>query len=165
MNRRYTAEEFKEAVKLLRENYENVMLTADVIVGFPGETKEEFEETYRFLEEIRFYKIHVFKYSKREGTKAASFKDQVSPEIKEERSKKIIELSKKIQDEYNISYIGKIVSVLIEEKSEGYYKGHTDNYLYVNVKSEKENLENMILDVKIESAKNEYLYGSVNLES
>lgn len=161
MNRRYTAEEFKETVKILRDNYENVIITADLIVGFPGEDEKEFEETYRFLKEIKFYKIHVFKYSKREGTKAANFEKQVPPEIKEERSKKIIELSKNIQDEYNKSYIGKIVKVLVEEKIEECYRGHTDNYLYVNVESEKQDLENKIIDVKIENTENENLYGKV----
>lgn len=116
MNRQYTTEEFKEAVKLLRENFKDIVLTADVIVGFPGETEEEFNETYNFLKEIKFYKIHVFKYSKRENTKAATFPNQVIPEIKEERSKKIIELSNKIQEEYNKKYIGRDVEVLVEEK-------------------------------------------------
>ena len=158
MNRRYTAEEFRDVAKLLRENFEDVMFTADVIVGFPGETEEEFETTYNFLKEIRFYKIHVFKYSRRNGTKAASMPNQIPPEVQEERSKKIIELSRNIQEEYNKSYIGKTVKVLMEEKTEGYYRGHTDNYLYVSVKSD-ENLENKIVDVRIEDTENENLYG------
>lgn len=160
MNRRYTAEEFRKCAKLLRESFEDVMFTADVIVGFPGETEEEFETTYNFLKEIKFYKIHVFKYSKRAGTKAASMPNQVPPEVQEERSRKVIELSKEIQDEYNKSYIRKTVKVLIEEKTEGYYKGHTDNYLYVNVESD-DDLENKMVDVKIESTENENLYGIV----
>ena len=88
MNRRYSTEEFKTSVNLLRKKFKDVMLTADVIVGFPGETEEEFNETFEFLKEIKFYKIHVFKYSKRENTKAADMPNQVLPEIKEERSKK-----------------------------------------------------------------------------
>ena len=160
MNRRYTAEEFIDVAKLLRQAYNDVMFTADVIVGFPGETDEEFDTTYNFLKEIKFYKIHVFKYSRRNGTKAASMPNQVPPEIQEERSKKIIKLSKEIQDEYNKSYIGKTVKVLVEEKTEGYYKGHTDNYLYVNIKSD-DDIENKMADVLIESKKNENLYGIV----
>lgn len=160
MNRRYTVEEFRETVQILRENFEEVILTADVIVGFPGETEEEFNETINFLKEIKFYKIHVFKYSKRENTKAASFPNQVTPEVKEERSKKVIELSKNIQDEYNKSCIGKKVKVLVEEKHDGFYKGHTGNYMYVSIKSEAENLENKIVEVIIESTKNETLQGT-----
>lgn len=154
MNRRYTAEEFLTATKLIRENFKDVMLTADVIVGFPGETKEEFEETYNFLKKIKFYKIHVFKYSVREGTKAASFSNQVSPEIKEERSKKVIELSERIQNEYNKRYIGREVKVLFEEKENEYYKGHTENYMCVKLKTEDDKLENLILNTKIISTEN-----------
>ncbi len=157
MNRRYTAEEFYEKTKLLRDNFENINLTADVIVGFPGEDDEEFDITYEFLEKIKFYKIHVFKYSVREGTKAAEFPNQVIPEVKEERSKKVIELSEKIQNEYNKLYIGKQVKVLFEEKDGEYYKGHTENYVCVKVKSNKENLENLILDVNIVDIENAVL--------
>ena len=116
MNRRYTPDEFREATRLLREYFPDVILTADVIVGFPGETDEEFNESYEFLKEIKFYKIHTFKYSKRAGTKAEKFPDQVEPEIKEIRSKKVLALSNSMQEEYNKSYIGKTVDVLIEEK-------------------------------------------------
>ena len=157
MNRRYTKEEFYDATKLLRGKFKNVNLTADVIVGFPGETEEEFETTYRFLEKIRFYKIHVFKYSVREGTKAAEFPNQKTPDIKEKRSKKVIELSESIQKEYNKSYIDKTLKVLFEEKEDGYYKGHTKNYICVKVKDNEKSLENLILNVKITDMENEVL--------
>lgn len=157
MNRRYTAEEFYNATKLLREKFKDVNLTADVIVGFPGETDEEFETTYKFLEKIKFYKIHVFKYSVREGTKAAEFPNQVIPEVKEKRSKKVIELSEKLQKEYNKSYIGSTLRVLVEERENKYYKGHTKNYMCVKIKADKENLENLILNVKITDMENEVL--------
>lgn len=157
MNRRYTAEEFYDATKLLREKFGNVNLTADLIVGFPGETDKEFETTYKFLEKIKFYKIHVFKYSVREGTKAAEFPNQIAPEIKEKRSKEVIELSENIQKEYNKSYINKTLEVLFEEKDNGYYKGHTKNYLCIKVKDNKENLENLIPNVKITDMENEEL--------
>ena len=103
MNRRYTTKEFKNIVKIIRNNYSDAMLTTDVIVGFPGETEEEFGNTYKFLKEIKFYKIHVFKYSQRKGTKAAVMPNQIDGKIKEQRSKKIIELSDSIQEEYNKS--------------------------------------------------------------
>ena len=148
MNRRYTVEEFEESVKLLREHFENVNLTTDIIVGFPGETDEEFEKTYKFLKKIRFYKMHVFKYSPRKGTIAEKMPEQVDGTIKEERSQRLIELSDNNQLEINRSYIGKELSVLFEEKVGGYYIGHSDNYIEVKVET-KEELENKIINVKI----------------
>ena len=152
MNRRYTTTEFKNIVSILRKYYEDVILTTDIIVGFPGETEEEFETTYKFLEEIKFYKMHIFKYSPRKGTKAAQMKEQIDGNKKEQRSQKLIELSDKNEKEYNQSYIGKEVEVLWEEEKEGIYKGHTKNYIlayYKEVESEKEkDLENKIIKVK-----------------
>lgn len=164
MNRRYSTEEFKTSVNLLRKKFKDVMLTADVIVGFPGETEEEFNETFEFLKEIKFYKIHVFKYSKRENTKAADMPSQVLPEIKEERSKKVLELSNKIQNEYNREQIGRIVRVLVEEKNEKYYKGHTANYMCVMIETERENIENNIVEVRIKDSQNETLLRRTNIE-
>ena len=135
MNRRYTIEEFKDVVNLLRKKYDDVILTTDIIVGFPGETVEEFEITYNNLKEIKFYKMHVFKYSRRKGTKADKMSNQISPEIQEERSKKIIELSNNNELQYNNEMIGKTVEVLFEEKDKDYIKGHTQNYMVVKVKN------------------------------
>ena len=137
MNRRYTIEEFKEIVERLRNTYKDVMLTTDIIVGFPGENEEEFEETYKFLKDIKFYKMHIFKYSPRKGTKAAEMKNQVNGNIKEERSKKLIELSDENEKEYNEKYIGKEVEILFEEEKEGLYKGHTQNYILAYYKTDK----------------------------
>ena len=152
MNRRYTIEEFKERVKLLRKAYPRVSLTTDVIVGFPGETDEEFNITYENLEEIKFYKMHVFKYSPRKGTRAAVMPNQIEGNVKEERSRKLIELSDKNEKEYNKQYIGKEVEVLFEEphleNGRRYMKGHTTNYLVVKVET-NENWENEIKQVKI----------------
>ena len=116
MNRKYTTKEFKEVVDRIRKNFQNVNLTTDVIVGFPGETENEFNGTYNFLKEIAFYKMHVFKYSKRDGTVAAKMQNQVDGSIAEERSKKLIELSNKNTLMYNKTYIGKKVKGLFEEK-------------------------------------------------
>lgn len=138
MNRRYSQEEFEEIVNRLRKNYEDVILTTDVIVGFPGETEEEFTETYEFLKKVKFYKMHIFKYSQRKGTKAVSMKNQVPSEIKEERSKILLKLSDDNEKEYLKSYIGKTVEVLFEEKTGDFYKGHTANYLVVKVKGKKD---------------------------
>ena len=147
MNRRYTTEEFINIVKILRNTYKDVNLTTDVIVGFPGETEEEFNKTYEFLKNIKFYKMHIFKYSPRKGTKASVMENQIPGNIKEERSKKLIELSNKNEIEYNSKYIGKEVEVLFEEEKTGIYKGHTQNYIMVYCHS-KEKLENKIKKVK-----------------
>ena len=156
MNRRYTTEQFKEIVRLLRGTYSDVNLTTDIIVGFPGETDEEFNKTYQFLKEIKFYKMHIFKYSPRKGTKAAVMPNQINGDIKEERSKKLIELSDRNEIEYNKSYIGKNVEVLFEEEKDGMYKGHTQNYIMVYCQS-KEKLDNKIIDVVCEKAEKEHI--------
>ena len=150
MNRRYTIEQFTEIVERLRVAYSNVNLTTDIIVGFPGETEEEFNKTYKFLENIKFYKMHIFKYSQRKGTKAAEMPEQISPEEKEKRSKKLIELSDKNEEEYNKKYIGKTVEVLWEEEKQGTYKGHTKNY--VLIESNSKHQENMLEQVVIKEA-------------
>lgn len=156
MNRRYTTEQFKEIVRLLRNAYSDVNLTTDIIVGFPGETDEEFNKTYQFLKEIKFYKMHVFKYSPRKGTKAAVMLNQINGDIKEERSKKLIGLSDRNEIEYNKSYNGKNVEVLFEEEKDGMYKGHTQNYIMVYCQS-KEKLDNKIIDVVCEKAEKEHI--------
>ncbi len=125
MNRKYTAEEFYEKVKLLRKNINDVALTTDVIVGFPGETEKEFEETYDFLKKIDFAKMHVFKYSPRKGTPAATYKDQVDGNIKEARSKALLKLSVENEKAFAEKYIGKEIEVLFENEKEG----HTTNYI------------------------------------
>ena len=144
MNRKYTTKKYKEAVDLLRSYFPDVNFTTDVIVGFPGETEEEFNATYKYLEEIKFYRMHVFKYSKRRGTVAEKMPNQIDGNIKEERSNKLIELSNKNEDEYNKTYIGKDVDVLFEEYENGYYRGYTSNYMMVNVPGKKEDEEKLV---------------------
>ena len=148
MNRRYTTEEFYEVVTMLRQAYPNVSLTTDIIVGFPGETEEEFEETYQFLQKVQFYKMHVFKYSPRSGTKAAQMKEQIDGNKKEIRSNRLLELSDKNQQEQNKKEFGKVVEVLWEEYKDGYYIGHTTNYEEVKINTQ-EQLENTITKVTI----------------
>ena len=147
MNRKYTVQQIEDSIKLLRENFDNVALTADVIVGFPGETEKEFENTYNFLERIKLAKTHVFKYSPREGTRAAEMQGQIDGNIKEQRSQKLIELSNKNEEEFLKAQIGKKLEVLFEEQEGDYWKGHTGNYLIV--KKEGKNLENTLKTVKI----------------
>lgn len=163
MNRRYSTEEFEKGVKLLRKAYLNVALTTDIIVGFPGETEEEFNTTYEFLNRIKFYKMHIFKYSQRKGTRAAIMPNQVDGNIKEERSRNLIELSDKNEKEYNEKQIGKNVKVLFEEPyvEDGvrYMKGHTTNYRVVKVET-NENWENQVRNVKIVNIDNLELIGN-----
>lgn len=149
MNRRYTAEEFEEIVNRLRKYYDDVILTTDIIVGFPNESDDEFNTTYEYLKKINFYKMHVFKYSPRKGTKAAEMSGQIPGDVKEERSKALLALSDNNEIAYLDSYIGKEVEVLFEEcEEEGVYKGHTANYIMVKVKSDKD-LSNKLLKVVI----------------
>ena len=147
MNRRYTTQAFQEIVERLRKYDKDVILTTDIIVGFPLETEEEFKKTYQFLQKIKFYKMHVFKYSPRKGTKAAQMERQIDGKIKEERSKKLIELSNQNEKEYHDTYIGKEVEVLWEEEKNGYYQGHTSNYIQAVGKS-KESLGNQTTKAK-----------------
>ena len=160
MNRRYTTDDFRKIVKILRENYNDVNLTTDIIVGFPGETDEEFNITYEFLKEIKFYKMHVFKYSPRKGTKAAVMKNQIDGKIKENRSRKLIELSNENIKEYNGKYVGKTLEVLFEEKKEGYYVGHTGNYIFTKCIADID-LENKIINVRADSVDKEELLVSL----
>lgn len=161
MNRHYSAEEFKEKVEILRNTFENPAITTDVIVGFPGETEEEFETTYAFLEEIGFYEMHVFKYSKRQGTIAAARKDQVDDRIKTERSNRLLAMEQKQSAAYRESYLGKTVEALMEEEKEiqgkKYQIGYTKTYVKAAVES-VEDLSNCMVEGKaVAMLENEYL--------
>ena len=159
MNRKYTAETFEKEVNLLRKTFPDVALTTDVIVGFPGETEEDFNETYKYLSKIRFTKLHVFKYSPRKGTVAAKMKNQIDSTVKEKRSHKLIELSNECEIEFLDRYVGKELKVLFEKQDGEYIKGHTTNYLVVKAKETE--LENQIKDVKIVSRDNLELIGEM----
>ena len=156
MNRRYTSEEFYEKCEILRKYFEKPALTTDVIVGFPQETEEEFETTYEFLKKICFYETHIFKYSKREGTKATVMQGQIPEQIKAKRSARLIELGEKNRRAYEESFLGKTVEVLVEEKSDvngkEMWTGHTKEYMKIALESEK-NLQNCILNVQIKDGR------------
>ncbi|MBR0427582.1 MAG: tRNA (N(6)-L-threonylcarbamoyladenosine(37)-C(2))-methylthiotransferase MtaB [Clostridia bacterium] len=160
MNRKYTTEEFKQVTERLRKYIKDVNLTTDIIVGFPGETEEEFNITYKFLQNIAFYKMHVFKYSKRDGTVAAKMPNQIDGNIAEERSKKLIELSEKNMKMYNEKYISKEAQVLFEEKQGEFWIGHTRNYMVVKVKTD-DVLENVEKNVEIIEIDGENMIGSI----
>ena len=162
MNRRYTTKEFKKVVDLLKSTYKDVILTTDIIVGFPGETEEEFNKTYEFLKQIKFYKMHIFKYSRRKGTKADVMENQISSDLQEKRSKKLLDLSDINQKEYNEEYVGKNVEVLFEEQDDKYMKGHTGNYIVVKVKNKEINkYHNKVVSIKIEDLIDEDLIGTL----
>ena len=150
MNRRYSAEEFYEKCELLRKVFVHPALTTDVIVGFPQESEEEFAETKAFLEKVCFYETHIFKYSRRKGTRAAEMDGQISEEIKTERSKVLQELNKRNKKAYEDSFKGKTAEVLFEEKTvidgREYYTGHTREYLTVTRPADGCDLSNKICD-------------------
>lgn len=152
MNRHYTTGEYLEKVELLRKYFDNPAITTDVIVGFPGETEEEFAITTQFLEQVHFYEMHIFKYSKRQGTRAAVMENQLTDAVKTERSNKLMELEHRMSEEYRKSFIGSTVEVLFEEAKEIdgriYQIGHTRQYVKV-VKETTEDFSNCIISGEI----------------
>ena len=139
MNRKYNKEQFLDKIKLIRKVCPNIAITTDVIVGFPGESEEEFFETYEFIKECGFNMLHVFPFSSREGTVAAKMPNQIDAKIKKERCAKLLELSDYLWDQYTDKYIGKEVEVLIEQYDEKTNSsiGHTSNYLEVRIPNKK----------------------------
>lgn len=159
MNRRYTTKEYKEIVDRLRENIPNVAITTDVIVGFPGETNDEFKNTYEFLKEIELSQMHVFKYSPRKGTPAATMENQIDPQMKQLRSDKLLNLNKENFNKFVGKFIGQEVDVLFEQSiAENTYEGLTSNYIRVIVKSDKD-IHGEILKVKLTDIRDEYVEG------
>lgn len=139
MNRKYTREQYFEKCEMLREAYDAPALTTDVIVGFPGETDEEFEETVQYLTKLNLYEMHIFKYSPRKGTVAAAMKDQVSPEVKNKRSDVLLELAERGKKAYEAKYEDAELEVLVEEvlhREDGtYLRGHTERYMDILIKA------------------------------
>lgn len=154
MNRRYSAKEYAGKCELLRRYFEHPALTTDVIAGFPGETEEEFEESMQFVDKIDFYETHIFKYSKRQGTKAAVMPQQVDEQVKARRSEKMLALDQEKRKKYENYWIGKEVEVLVEEETEiegkHFWIGHTKEYMKILVESE-ENLQNTIIRMQIKN--------------
>lgn len=154
MNRRYTSEEYYEKCMLLRKYFAHPALTTDVIVGFPGETEEEFEKSKAFIDKVDFYETHIFKYSKREGTKAAVMDNQIPEQIKTARSNELLELGQKKRIKYKEQFVGTTVEVLMEEQikidGENYQVGHTKEYVKVALKTEA-NLQNKLVDIQIDN--------------
>ncbi|MCC8159969.1 MAG: tRNA (N(6)-L-threonylcarbamoyladenosine(37)-C(2))-methylthiotransferase MtaB [Oscillospiraceae bacterium] len=153
MNRKYTTAQFKEIVDGLREAFDDVAVTTDIMVGFPGETDEEFNATVDFIKEVSFADAHVFQYSRRRGTPAAKRPDQIAPNVKEERSKIIIKETQKTRDEFISRFIGKTMRVLFEQPArDGLFEGKTDNYITVHAPSDidlNDQFRNVLLEKNI----------------
>ena len=161
MNRKYTVAQYEEGCRLLRKYFTHPAITTDVIVGFPGETEEEFETTKAFLEKIHFYEMHIFKYSKRQGTRAAVMENQVPEEIKTKRSAELIALSERMSNEFRSYYLGREEEVLFEEPAEingkTMYVGYTKEYVKVATESD-ESLENVMRKGRIVYVLNDIFY-------
>lgn len=164
MNRRYNIEEYESIVNILRGKIKDVSLTTDIIVGFPGETEEEFNETYEALNKIKLSKMHIFKYSPRKGTRAADMENQVDGNLKDDRSKKLMELDLRNEKDFIEKYIETEIPVLFEQKvknEQDLYEGYTHNYIKVIVCSKEKNLIGKIINVKINDAGNGVAYGEI----
>ena len=134
MRRKYTLEEFKKKIEEIRSIQKDISISTDIIVGFPGETEELFEQSIKTCKEIGFSKLHVFPYSERKGTLSSKMDGKIEESVKKARARKLIEVSKELEIKYMEKFIGKEVEVLIEEEKEGFCYGHTGNYLHVRVK-------------------------------
>jgi len=163
MNRHYTTEDYKTVVENLRKYISDVSITTDIIAGFPGESERDFDETYKFLSEIKLAKIHIFKYSPRKGTKAAEMMLQVDGNIKEKRSELLITLAEKLENEFMNKFIGRTMKVLYEEESKelsNHYVGYTPNYIKVITKSD-ENLQGKIVETRLKEVDKGYILGEI----
>ncbi|MFP4478877.1 MAG: tRNA (N(6)-L-threonylcarbamoyladenosine(37)-C(2))-methylthiotransferase MtaB [Candidatus Izemoplasmatales bacterium] len=149
MNRKYNKAEFKAKIQDIRQIFDNMTITTDVIVGFPGETEAEFEETYDFIKDINFQELHVFPYSRRQGTPADKMKDQVNGKVKKARVHRLIDLSNELMNQYMKSQLGKTKSIIIEQEKDGFWIGHSKDYLTVKIRN-KDNILAKEVDVILE---------------
>lgn len=165
MNRKYNTEDYKRVAGKLREVFPDVALTTDLIVGFPGETDEEFLNTVQFVENISFSGMHIFKYSPREGTPASKYKNQVKPQVKEARSKLITAIAEKHEKSFKKSLLGRSMTVLYEhsqEENNDYFEGLTDNYVRV-VSESPEDIKGKIIDTKLVALKEDHIEGRIKV--
>ena len=163
MGRRYTTAEYRKVVKRLRERMPGVAITTDVMVGFPGETDDEFEATYRFLKQLELSNMHVFKFSPRKGTPAAEYKDQVNAKTKDIRSRVLLDLAAVLRKNFHDRFLGKSLEVLYQQKSsqpEGYYEGLTGNYIRVLVPT-REDLNNRLAETRLVKTGRDFMIGEI----
>lgn len=164
MNRRYTAEEYANTVNTLRNNIEDVSITTDLIVGFPGETEEEFNETYEYLKDLKLTKVHLFKYSPRKGTKAAEMKDQIDGTVKDKRSKILTELNKENEIEFIKKLVNRNMDVLIEREcpnKAGIFEGYTKNYVKAEISGVNKEMIGKIINCNIIGREDNYIIGKM----
>lgn len=160
MNRKYTREDIFNIVDKIREKIEDVAFTCDIIVGFPGETEEEFKNTIDGINRVQFYEVHTFKYSKRKWTRAAKMENQIDGKTATKRSENVIELAKKLKHQYLESYIGKKAEVLFESGSENEWYGYTKNYIKVKVRGDR-NIWGCLLEVELDSIEEDMILGRI----
>ncbi len=160
MKRRYSASDYQQAVSLIQALAPEAAITTDVIVGFPGETDEEFEQSYNFCRQMGFARTHVFTYSPRQGTEAAQMPQQVEERIKKQRSQKMLALASESAQNFSQQFLGKVMPVLWEKRSDGLWSGYTDNYIKVYTKSDKD-LTNKLLPVKLGKVRGDGVWGEL----
>jgi len=163
MKRRYSASDYQQAVALIRAMVPGAAITTDIIVGFPGETSEEFEQSYEFCQKLEFARIHVFPYSPRHGTQAARMPDRVGDKIKRERSQRMLALAKESAQNFRHQFLGKTMPVLWEQQSDGIWSGLTDNYIKVYTRSD-EDLTNKLLPVKLVEVSGDGVWGELAIK-
>jgi len=160
MKRHYSISHYEESVSLIRSQVPEAAITTDVMVGFPGETAQEFEESYEFCRRMEFARIHVFAYSPREGTQAAQLPHQVSDKVKKERSQKMLALAQESAQNFSQRFLGRTMPVLFEQQSNGIWSGHTANYIKVYTKS-NDDLTNKLLPLKLVEVKGDGVWGEI----
>ena len=160
MNRKYDTALYRRIISDIRTRFENCSVTTDIMTGFPGETDEEFNETLDFVKEIGFSKVHIFCYSRREGTPAAQMENQVDEQVKTARSKVLSKVAAKCAKDFFAAQVGRIENVLFEQQKDGFFEGYTENYTPVKVKAEN-GLKGEILPVKITECTDEGCFGEV----
>jgi len=160
MKRRYTTADYQQAISLIRKNVPDVAITTDVIVGFPGETEKEFQESFNFCRQREFARIHVFSYSPRQGTEAALMSPQVEAKVKKQRSQKMLALARKSSRSFSQQFMGKTMTVLWEKHENGIWSGLTGNYIKVYTRSDTD-LTNRLLPVKLESVREDGMWGDI----
>jgi len=160
MKRSYSLNDYEQSVSLIRSQVPEAAITTDVMVGFPGETDQEFAESYNFCRRMEFARIHVFSYSLRQGTQAAQMPQQVEDKVKKERSQKMLALAKESAQNFSQRFLGKTMTVLFEQQSNGLWSGHTDNYIKVYTKS-SDDLTNKLLPLKLVEVRNDGVWGEL----
>jgi len=158
MKRRYCVGDYQQAVALIRDMVPEAAITTDIIVGFPGETSAEFEQSYQLCQQVGFARIHVFPYSPRQGTEAARMPQPVGDKVKRERSQKMLALAKESAENFRQRFLGKTMLVLWEKQTDGIWSGLTDNYIRVYAKSDKD-LTNRLLPVRLVSIWDDGVWG------